>query len=137
MSAAGDEIAARARSLVGTRFRPQGRDLALGLDCVGAAAAAAGIPPERIRRDYPLRGQVVGEIENKLGELGWRLVPGDESKAGDVIVCEAGPGQLHLLVSTGTGFVHADAGLRRVTERPFPVPWRVLGAWRSADAEEE
>ena len=41
-----------------------------------------------------------------------------------------GPGQLHLGVWTGEGLVHADAGLRRVVERPGVPPWRVLGMWR-------
>lgn len=130
MSAAGDRIAARARTLVGTRFRPQGRDPAFGLDCVGTAAAAAGIPPERVRSDYAARGQDVAEVAEALCDLGWRSVPVGEAKPGDVIVCEAGPAQIHVVISTGTGFVHADAGLRRVVERPLPLPWPVFGAWR-------
>ena len=137
MSAAGERIAARARGLVGTRFRPQGRDPAHGLDCVGTAAAAAGIPPERIRRDYPMRGQGTGDIEHALCDLGCRPVTLETSEAGDLIVCEAGAAQLHLVVSTGAGFVHADAGLRRVAERPFPLPWRVLSVWRLVDREDE
>ena len=30
----------------------------------------------------------------------------------------------------GGGIIHADAMLRRVVERPGPVPWPVLGRWR-------
>ena len=51
MSLRGHRIARRARSLVGVRFRPQGRDPMLGLDCVGAAAAAAEEPACRLPRD--------------------------------------------------------------------------------------
>jgi lipoprotein Spr len=126
----GEEIAARAKSLVGTRFRPQGRDRRLGLDCVGTAAAAAGIPSERIRRDYALRGHTFAEIEHGLCDLGYRPVSGRAVELGDFMVCETGPAQFHLLVCTGDGFVHADAGLRRVVERPWPVPWPICGIWR-------
>jgi hypothetical protein len=127
----GDEIAARAKALVGARFRPQGREPMLGLDCIGTAAAAAGIPPERIRRDYALRGQALAAIEHELCDLGCRPVPGRVVEAGDIMICEAGPAQFHLLVCTRDGFVHADAGLRRVVERPWPVPWRIAGLWRA------
>ncbi|HEX8668167.1 MAG TPA: peptidoglycan endopeptidase [Allosphingosinicella sp.] len=133
----GETIAARAQALVGVRFRPQGRDPERGLDCVGAAAAAAGVATERIRHDYPMRGHCLAEIEHALCDLGCRPVPEKEvSRAGDVIVCEAGPAQFHLLVSTWGAFVHADAGLGRVVERPFPIPWRIAGVWRLATEDE-
>jgi hypothetical protein len=131
-----DDIVARARALVGTRFRPQGRDPSQGLDCVGVAAAAAQVPPERLRRDYALRGQHLAEIEHSLCDLGCRPVPETACRAGDVIVCEAGPAQFHLLLCTGAGFVHADAGLRMVVERPRPFPWPVAGVWRLGAGEE-
>ena len=132
MSARGDDIASRARSLVGSRFRPQGRDPRLGLDCVGTAAAAAGVASERVRRDYRLRGPGLSEVEHELCDLGCVPVAGGAAEPGDVIVCRAGPGQIHIAVATQAGFVHADAGLRLVVERPGPVPWPVLGVWRLA-----
>lgn len=135
MSLSGDRIARRARALVGIRFRPQGRDPMLGLDCVGAAAAAAGIPAGRLRGDYALRGQHLAAIEHELGELGCRPVPPERAAAGDVLVCEAGPAQLHIVVRAWSSFIHADAGLRRVVERPLPVPWPVVGAWRILEGE--
>lgn len=132
MSARGDDIATRARALVGSRFRPQGRDPRLGLDCVGTAAAAAGVASERVRRDYRLRGPGLSEVEHELCDLGCVPVAGGAAEPGDVIVCRAGPGQIHIAVATQAGFVHADAGLRLVVERPGPVPWPVLGVWRLA-----
>ncbi|MFN3387431.1 MAG: peptidoglycan endopeptidase [Allosphingosinicella sp.] len=132
----GERVAARARSLVGARFRPQGRDPETGLDCVGAAAAAAGVAAERIRRDYAMRGQTLAEIEHDLCDLGCVPVPGGAAAPGDVIVCATGPAQFHILVSTATGFVHADARLRMVVERPLPPPWPVVGVWRLAEGEE-
>jgi hypothetical protein len=102
----------------------------LGLDCVGAAAAAADIPPGRLRSDYALRGQHLAAIEHELCDLGCQPVPAERAVAGDILVCEAGPAQFHIVVRAWNSFVHADAGLRRVVERPLPVPWPVAGAWR-------
>jgi hypothetical protein len=137
VSGRGERIAARARALIGTRFRPQGRDPAYGLDCVGTAAAAAGLPPERVRRDYALRGQRLADIEHALCDLGCVPVAEEARAAGDVIVCEAGHAQFHLVIATGSGFVHADAALRRVVERPLPLPWPVVGSWRLFEEGEE
>lgn len=130
MSVRGRRIARRARTLVGIRFRAQGRDARLGLDCVGVAAAAAEIPAGRLRRDYALRGQHLAAIEQEFRALGWRQVAVERIEAGDVLVCEAGPAQLHIVVRAFDSFVHADAGLRRVVERPLPIPWPVAAAWR-------
>jgi hypothetical protein len=139
MSRAGDARAARARTLVGTRFRPQGRDPLTGLDCVGTAAAAAGVALERVRRDYSLRGQRLARIEHDLCELGCQPVTGGRCAAGDVIVCRVAPARYHIVFSTGGGFVHADAALGRVVERPMPVPWPIESVWRpfGEDDEEE
>ena len=135
MSVRGEDIAARARGLVGLRFRPQGRDPMLGLDCVGVAAAAAGVPAERVPADYALRGRHLARIEHALCDLGCQPVAGAAAEPGDVIVCEVAPAQFHLLLATGGGFVHADARLRRVVERPVPYPWPVAGIWRLAGEE--
>lgn len=130
MSLRGHRIARRARALVGTRFRPQGRDPMLGLDCVGAAALAAGVPADRVPADYAFRGARLAEIEHSLCDLNCQPVPSEQAVAGDIVVCEAGPAQFHILVRTWDGFVHADAASRRVVERPLPVPWPVAGVWR-------
>lgn len=135
MNGRGAAVAARARGLVGTRFRPQGRKPATGLDCVGLAATAAGVPAERVPSDYRLRGSHLVRIEHELCDLGCVPVPGGAAEPGDVIVCKAGPAQLHVAVATSGGFVHADAGLGRVVERPLPLPWPVLGVWRLTGEE--
>jgi hypothetical protein len=54
-----------------------------------------------------------------------------------VIVCRTGAAQFHLAVATGPTFVHADARLRRVVERPWPLPWPVEGVWRLASGGDE
>lgn len=126
MNGRGEPIAARARSLIGVRFRPQGRSAATGLDCVGLVAAAVGAP--QAPRDYPLRGGSPRLLAEGLARAGLR--PVEAACPGDVLVMAPGPAQLHLGIFTGTGFVHADAGLRRIAERPGPAPWPVLSIWR-------
>ncbi|WP_066650239.1 hypothetical protein [Sphingomonas sp. CCH10-B3] len=95
-------IVERARSAVGARFRLHGREAATGLDCVGLAALA----------------------------YGEAAVAAVDVRAGDLLLCASGPGQLHLAIDSGGGVIHADAMLRRVVERPGPVPWTVIGRWR-------
>jgi lipoprotein Spr len=124
-----DPIACRARALVGTRFRPHGRGDGEGVDCVGLVAVALG--RDDVPRDYALRGGDAGALAVELASAG--LQAAEDMRAGDVVVMRSGPGQLHLGVWSGTGLVHADAGLRRVVERPGEVPWPVVGVWRSLD----
>ena len=122
-------VAAAARALVGARFRLHGRDPASGLDCVGVVAAAlraagwAGDVPS----GYALRGGDAGQIAVLLDR---HLARGDGIRPGDIVLAVPGPGQFHLTILTETGFVHADASLRRVVERPGLPPWSVVGAWR-------
>jgi len=118
-------IEALARALVGCRFRLHGRNPATGLDCVGVVACAASV---QAPRGYSLRGGSVAAVAAALVDQGFSEV--DEARAGDVLLMQAGPAQLHLAVRTSIGFVHADAGLRRVVERPGAPDWEVLGIWR-------
>jgi hypothetical protein len=122
----GVEIAARARALLGVRFRPQGRSAESGLDCIGLVAAALGV--EDARADYALRGGSIAELERELAAAGLSRVAG--GREGDVFVMRAGPEQLHLGIWTGSAMVHADAGLRRIVERPGRPEWDVIGVWR-------
>ena len=131
MRRAGDEVVARARALLGTRFRPQGRAPETGLDCVGLAAAAVGAEAPR---DYALRGASPARLTAGLKAAGLMQVA--EARPGDVLAMVAGPGQLHLAIFSGDGLIHGDAGLRRVVERPGPPPWPVLGIWRMAQTRE-
>ena len=56
--------------------------------------------------------------------------PAAPSDPGDLALVRPGPLQLHLMIGTGAGFVHAHAGLGRVVETPGLSPWPVLGWWR-------
>jgi hypothetical protein len=128
----GEEIAARARALVGVRFRPQGRSANEGVDCVGLAVLALGLAAAP--RDYVLRGGSLAMLEQELAKAGLRRV--GAGRAGDVLVMRAGPAQLHLGILTDAGLVHADAGLRRVVERPGAIEWPVLSRWRLTEGGE-
>lgn len=123
----GAAIAAAAVALVGVRFRLHGRDPATGLDCVGVAMAAAGYEA-RAPTGYALRGGDGAGFAAMLDAAGLRRVAA--AGPGDVMLIAAGPAQYHLAVKTGRGFVHADAGLRRVVETPGAPSWPVLGVWR-------
>ena len=120
------EIVARARGCIGVRFRAQGRDPALGLDCIGLVAVAIG--RAGIATDYSTRSADRARIERGLAAAGLRLMA--EPRAGDVALFASGAGQLHLAIVSEDGVIHADAAARRVVERPGPAPWPLLSAWR-------
>jgi cell wall-associated NlpC family hydrolase len=125
----GEAIVRRARALIGVRFRPQGRSQESGLDCIGLASAA--LAREGARRDYRLRGGSLSELERELRAAGLR--PAALAEAGDVVTMRPGPEQLHLGIWTGSGIVHADAGLGRIVERPGRPTWPVVGIWRKEE----
>ncbi|MFN3945196.1 MAG: peptidoglycan endopeptidase [Allosphingosinicella sp.] len=126
---------AAARELVGARFRPQGRVPAHGLDCIGVAMIAAGVAEDSVRRDYPLHAFEPEELHAGLARAGLVRVDPDRTRPGDVVVARPGAERLHLAVLVDGGFVHADAGLRRVVEVPGALPWPLLSAWRRPDAD--
>lgn len=134
---------AAARRAIGVRFRLHGRDPAYGLDCVGLAALAIGAGGEQktIPTGYALRSGDSEAVAAMIEAAG--LIRADHCRLGpqpgDLLLCRAGPGQLHLVIDSGApggGFIHADAQLRRVVERPGPPPWPVIGRWRLAQTEE-
>lgn len=122
------DYAERARALVGTRFRPQGRSEE-GLDCVGVILLTFGIDPARVRRDYRLRDGERGEIEAALAVEFWR-VASRRRMPGDVLLMQPGGRQFHLGISTGRGFVHAHAGIGKVVETPSEPEWPLVGVYR-------
>lgn len=122
-----------AMSLVGTAFRLHGRSPASGLDCVGLVAEAmrrAGYVPV-VPEGYSLRSTDVARWSDYAGMS--NLVP--VAHAGDVVLCKVNPLQSHLLVSVTGGFVHAHAGLGRVTYLPGTLPWPTVMQWRLSPKE--
>ena len=118
----------RARALVGTLFRPQGRIAANGLDCVGLAAAACAVPADAIPADYRMAGAGHGARLTAGLAARFRLVR--ERRAGDLLLMRPEADRWHLGVWTGDGIVHADAGLRAVVETPGEPAWAVVAIYR-------
>lgn len=119
----------RARSAVGVQFRPQGRDPATGLDCIGLILWVFGIPPAAVRRDYRLAGNAPAELDRELRRF-FRRISARNREVGHVMLCNVRPGQSHLVIECGGSFVHADARLRRVVETPGSPPWPFSAAYR-------
>lgn len=123
-----DRLEAAARSLVGVRFRPQGRTRE-GCDCLGLVLQVAQTAGLRIDvASLPLRGLGVAEGMSLLHEVGCR--PVDAAAAGDVLLGAPATLQLHLAVQVQGGIVEADAGLRRVVLRPQRADERWHSIWR-------
>ncbi len=123
------DVVRRARALVGTQFRPQGRDADTGLDCVGLVLCACDLPAEDVRRDYRLSGPYWLELERELGRR-LRAVTKRNKRAGDVLLCAVKTNQLHLVIDCDDSFIHADASLRCVVETPGKPQWPVVGIFR-------
>lgn len=131
-----EKSVAAARGAVGAKFRLHGRDPAFGLDCVGLAGLAmraAGCDGE-IPGGYALRGGMADAFVALIDRD--KLMRVDVPLPGDLMLFAVGPAQFHLAIKSVGGFVHADAMLRRVVERPDPAPWPLVAAWGVADCLE-
>lgn len=126
------DYAERARALIGTRFRLQGRGRE-GLDCVGVAVATFDLPIETVRCDYRMHGDHEAELRSSLAR-GFRRVSATRARPGDLMLMRVSDEQLHLGVRTAAGFVHAHAALRRVVETPGLPQWPVIGNYRRRKA---
>lgn len=123
-----DRIEEIARSLVGVRFRPQGRD-PRGCDCLGLSvlvAARAGIsvdvPPQ------PMRGSGLEVAIDRLRRNGCTQV--EFAQPGDLMLQAPATLQVHLAVRVEGGLIEAHAGLRRVVFRPLGAWERWHSGWR-------
>ena len=125
----GLDYAERARALVGTRFRAQGRGEG-GLDCIGVVVRTFAIPREAVRSDYRLRGAGHLRVLRDALDQHFRRVPRTQLRSGDVMLLAAAPQQPHLGIRTPDGFVHAHAGVRRVVETPGDPEWPLLAVYR-------
>jgi len=115
--------------LVGTRFVAQGRDPAIGLDCVGLALHAYAIEAAGVSDDYRLSGAHRGAIL-AFARAKFRRVPQTRRRVGDLLLLRPGTAQWHLGIWTGDGLIHADIVSRRIVERPGPPDWPVAAVLR-------
>lgn len=135
MTSASLHIVERARSLVGVKFRPQGRDPATGLDCVGVLLWTFGIAPELVRRNYRIRGAHRSEIEETIRRW-FAPVDRGQLRPGEVALFTIGASQSHLAITCGGTLIHADARLRKVVEAPMRAAWALTAAFRSRSLAE-
>ena len=119
----------QARRLIGIRFRAQGRDPVLGLDCLGLAIAAYRIEDSGIRRDYRLSGHHRAELVAGLSRY-FRRIARSRRRPGDLMLIFIGERHWHLGIVTETGFIHADTRRGRVVETPGEPPWRIAALFR-------
>jgi cell wall-associated NlpC family hydrolase len=122
------DFAERARALVGTPFRPQGRE-PHALDCVGLVIRTFELPADIVRRDYRLRGDHHDEMMRELAGP-FRNIRKGEQRTGDLLLMAVRGDQMHLGIRTQQGFVHAHAGIGRVVETPGAPEWPVLTVYR-------
>ena len=120
----------RGRRLIGTRFVAQGRDPAVGVDCIGLAVHAYRIEGCRVPADYRLAGDHRAAILGFVLPL-FRRVPRRRIALGDFLLLKPGALQWHIGIWTGDGLLHADARRRMVVERPGLPEWPVAAAFRA------
>lgn len=125
----GEQAVERARAMIGTRFVAQGRDPAIGLDCVGLALIAYALDAGRVRDDYRLSGAHRAAIL-EFARTAFRRVPRPRRRTGDLLLLRPGAAQWHVAIWTGTGLIHADIVSRKIIERPGPGDWPVCAVLR-------
>jgi murein DD-endopeptidase / murein LD-carboxypeptidase len=126
-------IAQRALDEIGTPFRLFGRTAGKALDCVGLAlvALAPHLPSGVLAPRYSMRGDYAARARDFLAHsVLTEMETIEPACVGDLVLASLGPTQLHFLICTASGWVHADAGLGRVVLRPGALEWLVRGVWR-------
>lgn len=111
---------ARARALIGTPFKLQGRDPAIGIDCVGLVILAGDIIAAP-RPDYRRRGDHLVPFLSRSARWFRRVAP-RQSRAGDVVIIECGQRSWHVGILDGEALIHADPNVGRVVRRPGELP---------------
>lgn len=119
----------RASALIGTRFRLQGRRADVGVDCVGVILHCFDLNADLFPSDYGLRGHSLAVLDMAL-EQQFRRVPRPAGRSGDALVFRCDADRLHLALHAGDRFIHADALVGRVVERPWPAEWPLVRVYR-------
>jgi hypothetical protein len=122
----------RAFRLVGTPFRPQGRDPATGLDCLGLVICAFQLP----RIELPTYRMTDGCWPSVEREVVRWFEPAErtDSRNNGLAIFRL-PRSFHFGVTSGAYLVHADMALGRVALRRLPIRfgresrfYRLIGA---------
>jgi cell wall-associated NlpC family hydrolase len=115
-----------ARSLVGTRFKHQGRLPGAGLDCIGVIAVTAqhfGFTYHDMSgySNRPDGVTLLREFRKCLVEIEAR-----EVQCGDVLTfwCEAPNKVQHAAIASDRGMIHSTIEFRRVVEHRMDDFWR-------------
>ncbi|RDV06089.1 peptidoglycan endopeptidase [Sphingorhabdus pulchriflava] len=127
------EIASRVLSQLGVPFRLHGRAKGVSLDCVGLVAIAieSYLDGRSVPQNYSMRGDFLNKVSDFFAALPFESqADGSATAAGDILLAEVGPSQLHLVVVTEDGWVHAHAGLRRVVRSTPQKDWEIIRHWR-------
>jgi len=125
-------VAAKAKSLCSVNFRLHGRDTETGLDCIGFMQRMEEIMEILI---YSIRSGNAATIILAMKSAGFAKIPRSEvPREGDVLLVQPSPVQLHFMICTEGGFVHAHAGLGRVVFAPGRCPWPILHIFRIVEA---
>lgn len=119
------DIVDKARELIGTRYRHQGRNPATGVDCVGLLVAVAdslGYPHTdmTVYRRVPQPEVLIGLMRDNLDEI-----PLEEATIGDVVLMTVGgrkPRHAAIIASEST-LIHSlnKPGVNRVVEHPIKL----------------
>lgn len=127
------EAVQRARALLDVPWRHQGRDPAVGLDCVGLIVRALELTEDYTAygRD-PHQGQLEAELQRRFGAA----LPVEQMQPGDVVAMAfAGPVRHVGLVADSTlglTLIHTDSNVGKVTEHLIDARWmrRIRGVYR-------
>lgn len=128
-------IADRAQEVLGVRFRLHGRSSHNGLDCVGLVAHAIKpiIIDRKIPRHYNLRFDDINAPIAFFEALDFEHIESEQGfLIGDIVLIAPAPQQLHFIIITDGGFIHAHSGLRKIVKTNYPILSPVKAAWRYA-----
>lgn len=138
MSGTAEAFAAAAAGLSGVPFRLHGRDAASGVDCVGLVALALAQCGREVTapEGYALRALDLRGLLGFAAANGFAAVADPVLAAGDLLLLRVAPIQAHLAVAlAGERWVHAHAGLGRVTVEHGLAPYPIEARWRLAERD--
>lgn len=121
-----------ARHMIGTRYRPRGRDTE-SVDCIGLVAITAGLA--NTKHDvigYRPESAYEGQLREHLERVGFALIPVEDMRSGDLVTFHAPSSvkvERHAGIVDGDGFIHVTQDTRKVIRSGLDGRWgRMLHA---------